>query len=681
MGPRCELPVTLRLANPPDSAITVGRVASMVGRVTVTASGVRVDAARTTDRVASAHQPSAAVSLADNAWGALLRWRARLGDIIDENFRSRAPLVRALLIADQQGIAPELRDRYADAGLVHMLSVSGMHVAIIASALLTLGGLLRVPRRWIEPMAMLLVAFYVILLGCPPPAVRSAVMLLVVSLSRQWQRPVHEWTALALGAAIPTANPLVVLDLGWQLSVGGMAALVATRSLLRQWRLAAASARSSASSGSRWRRLGAQRGAGGWLMREIVTGVLATLLTAPIIAWTFGRVSLIAPVSNILAAPIVALLQPALFLALLWAMVVSPPRADLLADATQPLMALFDLLASWCGSLPGAVWPVSLTLASALGAGIAVAFFVRGTATRRSAPWLLMSAAAGVVALWWPLTQRGSGQLELHAIDVGQGDALAIRTPRGRWVLVDAGRRWDGGDAGRRTIVPYVRRLGGDVALFVLSHPHDDHAGGAATIVEALRPTLWWEPAFVSASAGYRAALDAIRQAHTRWERVRPGRRFDLDQVAFEVLAPDSAWTVAQHDANETSLVLRVTYGQHRMLLTGDAERQEEAWLLERYDADDLAADVLKLGHHGSRTSSTPALLDAVNPRVAIASVGAGNRYGHPAAETLANLLARDVPALRTDLEGTVVIRSDGHTLTAEAGSDRWIIPARRRVQ
>jgi competence protein ComEC len=606
----------------------------------------------------------------------LLRWRAWLGTVIDANFRSRAPLVRALLIADQHGIAPELRDRYADAGLVHMLSVSGMHVAIIASALLTLGGLLRVPRRWLEPMAMVLVAFYVLLLGCPPPAVRSAVMLLVVSVSRQWQRPVHEWTALALGAAIPTANPLVVLDLGWQLSVGGMAALVAARALLRRWRQQAATTR-----GSRWRQLGAQRGAGGWMMREIVTGVLATVLTAPIIAWTFGRVSLIAPLSNILAGPLVALLQPALFLALLWAMVVSAPHAHLLADATQPLMALFDLLASWCGSLPGAVLPVSLTLATAVGAGVAVAFFVRGTAARRSTRWFMASTAVGVVTLWWPLTQRGSGQLELHAIDVGQGDALAIRTPRGRWVLVDAGRRWEGGDAGRRTIVPYVRRLGGDVALFVLSHPHDDHAGGAATVVEALSPSLWWEPAFVSTSAGYRAALEAVRRAGARWERVRPGRRFDLDHVAFEVLAPDSSWTVAQQDANETSVVLRVSYGQHRLLLTGDAERDEEAWLLERYAADELEADVLKLGHHGSRTSSTPALLDAVEPRIAIASVGAGNRYGHPAAETLANLLDRGIPALRTDLEGTVVIRSDGHTLTAEAGGDRWIIPARRRVQ
>jgi competence protein ComEC len=417
------------------------------------------------------------------------------------------------------------------------------------------------------------------------------------------------------------------------------------------------------------------------MRREIITGLLATLLTAPIIAWTFGRVSLIAPVSNILAGPVVTLLQPALFLALLWALSLPDAEASWLPDATQPLMALFDGVATLCSRVPGGVLPISLTLATAAGTGVAAALFVRATASRRYGPWLVASAAAAVTSLWLPLTQRGTGQLEVHVLDVGQGDAIAVRTPRGRWVLVDAGRRWQGGDAGRRTVVPYVRRRGGDVALFVLSHPHDDHAGGAASVVRALSPKLWWEPAFVSASSGYRDALQAVHERGATWERVRPGRRFTLDHVTFTVLAPDSAWTMAQHDANETSVVLRIEYGAHRVLLTGDAERSEEAWLVQRYTREDLAADVLKLGHHGSRTSTSSAFLDAVSPRVTIASAGAGNRYGHPAPETLANLLERQVPVLRTDLEGSVVVRSDGRVLTVEAGGDRWILPGVRRVE
>jgi competence protein ComEC len=224
-------------------------------------------------------------------------------------------------------------------------------------------------------------------------------------------------------------------------------------------------------------------------------------------------------------------------------------------------------------------------------------------------------------------------------------------------------------------VVPYVRRLGGDVALFVLSHPHDDHAGGAESAVRALRPMRWWESAFVTTSPGYRAALEAVRQVGTAWARVAPGTTWDLDGVAFTVLAPDSAWTAQQHDANETSVVLRVAYGAHRMLLTGDAELEEEQWLLAHYPAEALRADVLKVGHHGSRTSSSPAFLDAVRPRVGIASLATGNRYGHPSVETLVSFLERGTPFFRTDLEGTVVVRTDGRRLEVQSGGERWTVP------
>ncbi|MFN8718271.1 MAG: ComEC/Rec2 family competence protein, partial [Gemmatimonadaceae bacterium] len=144
---------------------------------------------------------------------------------------------------------------------------------------------------------------------------------------------------------------------------------------------------------------------------------------------------------------------------------------------------------------------------------------------------------------------------------------------------------------------------------------------------------------------------------------------------AFTVLAPDSAWTAKQHDANETSVVLRVQYGARRLLLTGDAEREEEQWLLAHYPEEALRADVLKVGHHGSRTSSSPRFLEAVDPRVGIASLATGNRYGHPAVETLVAFLARGTPLIRTDLEGTVVVRTDGRRLEIESSGDRWLVP------
>lgn len=652
---RCRVPASVRVTSGRADA---GAIVAVAGTMQPTTRGLRVSG-RVTARLGSSVR---------------LRWRARAAATIDDLFGARAPLARALLIAEQDDIPAEMRDRFADAGLVHVLSVSGLHVAIIAGAIATLAGAARLPRHAATGVALVAVAAYVALLGAPPPALRSAVMYAVVALSGRLQRPVHPWTALALGAALPTADPAVVRDLGWQLSVSGMAALVAARAVLRRWRTASPSALER-----RWRRLDdalqAQRRLEGWraaLLRELVSGVAATLVTAPLVAWHFGRIALVAPVANVAAGPVVALLQPALFLALLlagW-----PAAARLVAAAAGLLMAALDAVATAAAGVPHGVLWVAPGRTAAIACGVAVAALVRASAARRPMPALLVAAAALVVAVWSPFLARAPGQLELHLLDVGQGDALALRTPRGRWVLVDAGRRWDGGDAGRRTIIPYVRRRGGRVALLVATHAHEDHVGGAATVVRALRPARWWEPGFVGTSPGYRDALAALAETRTPWRRVHPGDRLELDGVQVRVLGPDSAWTAALDDANEASVVLLVRYGRRALLLAGDAERREEAWLVARW-GDSLAADVLKLAHHGSRTSSTPAFVDAVVPRLGLVSVGAGNRYGHPSPEVLAEFTARGVPLLRTDEDGTVIVRTDGDALEVEVRGGRWRVP------
>lgn len=700
--PRCRVSGWVRVkrnaqvSEPTESAEyasqpEIGSVVRVTGKAFVTRNTLRMDDAQYAE-VASIS------SAGSNLASSLIRWRAHIGNTIDALFQERSPLVRALLIADQDDIPRDLRDMYADAGLVHMLSVSGMHVAIIASALLALGTALRMRRRWVEIFSFAVVVFYVALLGFPPPAVRSAVMLVVIAVAALMQRPIHEWTALALGAVVPTLNPLVVTDLGWQLSVGGMAALVAARAFRRHWRKWAAIAvlkyrpnryRNSVQQSAKHResklysikmfmlfaiaRAGLQRGLGGWITQEMFTGLVATLVTAPVIAWTFGRVSIIAPLSNLPAGAIIALLQPALFLTIIVSPV-STSLASFLADATQPMMVLLDVVASASARVPGAVIPVAPTLLTAFCAALAAGCIVRGSASRRQGPWWLGAFAIVVVSLWIPLLRGGTGKLEMHVLDVGQGDAIAMRTPRGHWIMFDAGPRSSRGDAARRVIVPYVRRLGGDVVLFVLSHAHDDHAGGAATLVRLLKPALWWEPAFVTSSPGYAEALEAVSETGTRWERARPGDSIAVDGVVLHVLASDSAWTAAQQNANETSVVVRVDYGSHRFLFTGDAEREEENWLLERWGEDYLRADVLKVGHHGSRTSSSEPFLDAVRPRLAVASLGAGNRYRHPAPETVGAFLDRSVPLLRTDLEGTIIVRSDGHHLEVESKGERWVV-------
>ena len=245
-------------------------------------------------------------------------------------------------------------------------------------------------------------------------------------------------------------------------------------------------------------------------------------------------------------------------------------------------------------------------------------------------------------------------------------------------MLIDAGRAWHGGDAGRSVVLPYLARRGGGLVAFILSHPHTDHAGGAASVISALHPAYYFDAAFAGNADAYRESLLRARQAGTAWQRVHPDDSLVVDGVVLRFLGPDSSWTAALNDPNLASTIVLVRFGRVRMLLVGDAERPEEDWLLARY-GDSLRADVLKVGHHGSSTSSSGPFLDAVRPRIALVSVGTGNSYGHPSAAVIATLAARGAQVLRTDRLGTIVVRTDGQRLVVDANGESWDLPISSR--
>jgi competence protein ComEC len=585
----------------------------------------------------------------------LPRFRARSAARIDRLFGDDAPMVRALVVADMSGIPPDARDRYADAGLVHMLSVSGLHVGIIALALQLLGAALRLPRGPTSVVTLVLLAAYVAAIGAPAPAVRAAVMLGVLLGTRLRQRPTNVWAILALGGAVPLADPRTVLDLGWQLSVAGAAALVAGGALARRLVPRA------------WR--GPRRA----LATSAVVSVVATLVTAPLVAWAFARVSLVGPLTNLLADPVMGVLQPVLFLGLC---IPIAPVARLCADAAHTLLAAFDGIARAGAAVPLGVVHVAPTALGAVLAAVAAAAALVACTARRPMRAILAAGTALAGLVVSPLAPRHGARTELHMLDVGQGDAIAIHTRAGRWILIDAGRSWLGGDAGRSVVVPYLARRGGALALFVLSHPHADHVGGAASVFAALHPARFLDPGYVGTTPPYLAALGEAARDHIAWQRVRPGDSLVVDEVTLTALAPDSAWVAGLTDANLASAVLVARVGGVRMLFTGDAEAPEEAWLLA-HDPAALAADVLKVGHHGSATSTTAPFLAAVHPRLALVSVGAHNAYGHPDASVLRALHDAGAQVLRTDRAGTIVVRTDGRGLEVEARDERWAIPER----
>ncbi|MGH7620011.1 MAG: DNA internalization-related competence protein ComEC/Rec2, partial [Gemmatimonadaceae bacterium] len=524
-----------------------GSTVIATGEVSLTSHGVQVQHAAVT----VTHAP-----------GLLPRWRAAAGRAIERTFRSDAPLVKALLIADRGDLSPDVRDRFASAGMAHVLAIAGLHVAIIAATIALVLEWLGVAKRRASILTIVSIVFYVALIGAPVPAVRAATMAVTLLATRLAQRPVSRWAVVAVGALQPVLDPRVVLDAGYQLSVVGVLAMI---------------------SASRFaKRAGADRlpRAAHLAVTGLVATTIATIASAPIVAWVFGRVSIVGPLTNLAANPLLELAEPMIFCGLVLAPI--GPVARLFADAAHPLLAGLDGVAAIGASTPHGAVPVSPSPATMFVACALSACVIVACASREWQRPALGAAIAAALLVWLPLAPSRTGDVELHMIDVGQGDAIALRTPHGHWILFDAGRAWRGGDAGRSTVIPYLARRGGQLDLFVLSHPHTDHVGGAASVIRALHPARYVDAGFAGGADAYRASLDAAREAGVRWTRAHPGDSVAIDGVSIAFLAPDSAWTSRLNDPNLASVVALVRVGDVRMLLVGDAERAEEEWLLAR---------------------------------------------------------------------------------------------------
>lgn len=635
-GSGCRVAVRIRVGN---GSAPAG--ATVVARGVARREGQRVSMADA--RVRIEREP-----------GLLARWRTRAGDTIDSLYGGQAPLARALLIADERDISPAIRRQFADAGIIHMLSVSGLHVAVLAEGVVLVLMIAGASTRRAELVATITIGTFVLFVGAPSPAVRSAAMYTAVIISRRLQRPTSPWALLALGAALPLIQPRVMNEIGYHLSVAGMAGLIASGKLARRLPFDRMPV---------WGRR---------LARETLATIVASAVTAPIVAWHFGRVSLAAPLTNLAAAPLFGLAQPVLFLSLALAPI--RPVAALLADGTRVLLAGIEKVGAIGAEIPASALDVQPGAVTALLLVAASASLLAAGASRYWGRPALVSALAIGAALWWPVVRRAGSRVELHMIDVGQGDAIALRTPRWRWILVDAGDQWREGDLGERVVAPYLRRRGGEIAAFILSHPHADHIGGAASVIRRMPVSFLWDGGFPQGSSVYEGVLDAARERGVAWRAARMNSTVEIDGVRLTVLSPDSAEIAAAPDANAASVVVMAEYRGVRILLTGDAERDVESRLAQRLGRT-LRADVLKVGHHGSATSTTPPLLDAVAPRLALVSVGAGNRYGHPSPDVLDALRARGTQVVRTDDGGSIVVGIDGsdklHITTEDS---RWTL-------
>jgi competence protein ComEC len=381
----------------------------------------------------------------------------------------------------------------------------------------------------------------------------------------------------------------------------------------------------------------------------------------PIAALHFGLVSFIGLIANLIAVPLTAIAVPAAAFALA-ADVVHPAAGAFLAGGAALPFALLERTARVAAAVPGghAYWGAG-TVTAVLLASAAFVLLMRTARGRRRAPATRMSAAialcGAILLATLPLPALRTGGLEVHVIDVGQGDAVAVRTPAGRWILIDAGPRSDRFDAGAARILPYLKDRGARrIEVMILTHPHLDHIGGAPFLLRSFPVSIVLDPAVPTANESFYEVLEAARSTRVRWYAARAGREIVLDGVTLSLLAPFDSLLDATDDPNDYSAVFRLGYGRFGALFTGDAPRSVENALVALHDTA-LAAAFLKVGHHGSRTATGDSLLNAARPRLAIMSVGNRNRYGHPDPGVIDRLVRHGVRILRTDRNGSIVVR------------------------
>lgn len=579
----------------------------------------------------------------------LLTLRGRSEAHLHQLFPRHFAMVEALLLGRRERLDPVVRDRFARAGLSHLLAISGSHVAVFAAVLVVIGGVLRMPRKRITWTTIVLVGVYLSLIGAPASAVRAGAMVSLVLLALLLQRPSAVLPIAAAACLLIVAlEPIAILDVGLQLSFAGVFGIIAAQRTLGR-RLA------RATRGTAWK----------WIADTTLVSAAAFLATAPITAYQFGTVAPIAILANLPAIPLSSLA----LVGVLAAAGTAPlrPVAELLAAGAGLALDLLDRVATLAASVPYGSTAVDrgdlLAWGLATAGGGAILFLFRHG--RRGVRMAVATGTGCTALLVWPVVAHAPARgLEIHFIDVGQGDAIALRTPRGRWLLVDAGPGGGDFDAGERRVVPFFRARGvNDLEAMILTHPHADHIGGALAVLREMRVERVIEPGLPVGDDLYLQLLEGVRAEEAAWLAARGGRVLRLDGIELDFLWPEPAVLMPDVDPNDVSAVAVLHYGEFSLLLSGDASSEVEAELLRRY-GDRLEAEVLKAGHHGSSTSTSADFLQVVDPELVVISAGRGNRYGHPAPLVLARLRAAGVEIARTDRDGTISLRVRGEEAT-----------------
>ncbi|MBI4528478.1 MAG: DNA internalization-related competence protein ComEC/Rec2 [Deltaproteobacteria bacterium] len=599
-------------------------------------------------------------------WLVIETIRRKMRAFIANHFSAvNGALMNALVVGEMGGIARETRDQFTAAGVNHVLSISGLHVAMLglvvffvirfagafSETVLLRWNLLKVSAFF----SFLAVLFYTALAGAMVPTVRSAIMIGVYELAVLMDREEELFSSLALAALlISLVWPGVVMDISFQLSFLAVLFIVWGLRKVQEWWPPRRREQLLPQERS-WLRPKLRQ-----LTLQLVVPVLATLGTGPMIAYYFGQLSLAGFISNPIIVPVVGFLVVPLGLGIGLLSLFSPTLAGLAVGLAERFLAFTIWLVEIFSSLPFST--VSVPRPNFLEVAWLFLTLLAALALRRKSHLLLVLAVLFFAALGDGLYWRGERwhrkRLRVTQLSVGHGDAAVVEFPGSRVLIIDAGGTATGEfDTGEFIVAPFLRLrkiLRPDYLL--LSHPRVDHYGGMQRIVEEFSPTEFWTGPSQGKTARYQALEDAVAKAGVRRVILRADQPCrSIEQVEICFLYPP------EDKEGETSAVVRLRLGEASFLFAGDIEKKDEKLLLQR--SVNLSSAVIKVPRHGSLTSSTEEFVAAVRPRLAVFSVSDRGRSGLPRDEVVSRYRTAGAEILRTDVDGAVTIETDGKIL------------------
>ena len=581
-----------------------------------------------------------------------------------------AAVVTAILIGDRTGLERDVERRMQRAGTYHVSAISGGNVALFAALAWGASRLLLRSRRLALVAAMLMVALYGALVGSGASvgrAVAAALLFLFAAFIDHRAPPLN--VIAIVGVIFLSWDPLALTDIGFLLSFGATAGILLA---VPAW-TAAVRARLEDGTPPRITRVAL---AAFGLLAATAAAEIALL---PVQASAFHRITLAGLLLNFAAIPAMAVVQVAgMAIVALDSAGAASATSYAAAAARLGARALVDS-AAIVDLMPALTWRVASPPAWLIALYVLPCGLLAWRRWPVLHPAFAVSAliAASAIAVSAPPRAPRPGWLRLTMIDVGQGEAIAIRLPSGRGVLVDAGGGLGRFDIGDRVLVPALLARGfRSLDVFALTHADVDHVGGAGAIMADLSPRRVLAGIAPLVHRDSNVLADQSRASGASMEELRTGGSLTMDGVLFRVLHPAPPEWERQRVRNDDSLVMEVVFGSVSVLLTGDAGEAVEAGIAAQLAPARLR--ILKVGHHGSRTSTSRALLDAARPVAALISAGRGNFYGHPAPAVLERLRAARAAVFRTDVDGQIDVASDGRQVVVRTHTGRvWAIAAR----